>query len=144
MEEQRKADRLVEYAGVYGVDSEGRRLDKREFVETKAALRWLHTCYEGWWRREDRYKEGLLELIGSPHQMYGLDPANGYQEWVSPEGNAWYAWRRTVTGWVFAIGANAPPPNQWTYDGPEPPTGPPGKDPVWGVEPFGDATSPNW
>ena len=144
LEEQRKADRLVRNAGVDGVDEEGRRLDQREFEETRAAMRWLQTCHGGWWRKENRYKEGLLELIGAPHQRHGLDPAKGYQEWVSPDGKSWYAWRGTITGWVFAIGANAPPPNQWTYDGPDPPTGPPDVDSVWGDEPFGDAASPNW
>lgn len=144
LDEQRKADRLARYAGVDGVDAAGRRLDQQEFEETKAALRWLHTCHAGWWRREDRYKEGLLALIGTPRQMHGLDPANGYREVVSPDGRAWYGWRRTVSGWVFAIGANEAPPNQWTYDGPEPPTGPPCVDPIWGTEPFSDARSPNW
>lgn len=145
LDEQREAERLVRYADVDGVDSDGRRLDQQEFEETKAALQWLHTCHASWWRRENgRYKQGLLEMIGAPHQMHELDPANGYMEWVPPDGSAWYAWRRTITGWVFAIGAKAPPPDEWTYDGPEPPTGPPGADPIWGDDPFGDSDSPNW
>ena len=143
-EERQEKERLERYVGVDGVDSDGRRLDQREFDETKAALRWLHTCHQGWWQKQSGYKKSLLDLIGSPSQMHGLDPSNGYEEAVSPDGSSWYGWRRTITGWVFAIGANAPAPNQWTYDGPEPPAGPPGVDPVWGDEPFTNEASPNW
>ncbi len=50
--------------------------------------------------------------------------------------------RRTVTGWVFAVGAAGPPPEQWFYDGPEPPSGYPGSDPGWGRSPF--EQGPNW
>jgi hypothetical protein len=37
-EEQEQRDRLVRFAGVDGIDAEGRRLDQREFTETKRAL----------------------------------------------------------------------------------------------------------
>ena len=42
------------------------------------------------------------------------------------------AWRRTIAGWCFAIGAAGPPPDQWLDDGPNPPRGFPGEDPEWG------------
>ncbi len=53
-------------------------------------------------------------------------------------------WRRTVGGWVFAIGAGGPPPDQWEYDGPEPPTGFPGEDPGWGTSPHRQEANVNW
>jgi len=36
--------RRARYAGQRGTDVDGRRIDRREFAETKAALRWLSTC----------------------------------------------------------------------------------------------------
>jgi len=74
----------------------------------------------------------------------GLSSDPGITMKLSKNGQAWYAWRRTVTGWYFAIGATGPPPNRWEYDGPEPPHGFPGKDPRWGERPFSDEANPNW
>lgn len=137
--------RLVEFAGVEGIDSEGRRLDRREFDATTDALRWLGTCEMGWYRNDDRYRADLVAVLDDDFTRSGLPKPSGIELQVSPEGQAWFAWRRTVTGWVFAIGANGPPPNQWEYDGPEPPTGFPGRDPTWGTTPFGgDDVSRNW
>ena len=64
--------------------------------------------------------------------------------YVSEDGQSWYAWRRTVTGWCFAIGAAGAPPNQWEYDGPEPPEGFPSEDQAWGDSPFADQANRNW
>lgn len=137
-------ERLIRYAEVVGVDEYGRQLDRREFEMTQTALRWLHNCHMGWWRREERYHTGLLDTISSPVDTHGLLPDAGFHEHVAEDGHSWYAWRRTVTGWVFAIGANGRPPNQWTFDGPEPPNGPPGEDPTWGSDPFASDVSRNW
>ena len=62
----------------------------------------------------------------------GLPEEHGIHLNVSDDGQAWWAWRRTVTGWCFAIGANDAPPDQWLYDGADPPNGFPGEDPAWG------------
>ncbi|MBI3024698.1 MAG: hypothetical protein HYY66_03285 [Candidatus Tectomicrobia bacterium] len=53
-------------------------------------------------------------------------------------------WRRTVTGWCFAIGAAGPPPDQWEYDGSDPPCGFPGKDQLWGTGAFSNSKNLNW
>jgi hypothetical protein len=52
-------------------------------------------------------------------------------------GQAWYAWRRTITGWCFAIGSAKAPPDQWRNDGSEPPKDFPGRDRAfWGSDPL--------
>jgi len=142
-------ERLRRYAGSDETDGEGRRLDRREFKETMRALRWLATCEEGWYHNEDhggpQYRADLLEALGNDFfSGYGLPPDPGITIEVSNDGQAWYAWRRTVTGWCFAIGAAGPPPDQWEYDGPEPPHGFPGRDRRWGERPFSDGVNPNW
>jgi hypothetical protein len=50
-----------------------------------------------------------------------LPPEHGIVVEVKKKGRAWFAWRRTVTGWCLGIGAGGAPPDQWTYQGPEPP-----------------------
>jgi hypothetical protein len=142
-------ERLRRYAGSDETDAEGRRLDRREFKETMKALRWLATCQMGWYHNQDhggpRYRADLLNALGDDlFSGYGLPPDPGVTMKVAKNGQAWYAWRRTVTGWCFAIGAAGPPSDQWEYDGPEPPQGFPGKDRRWGERPFANEVNPNW
>jgi len=126
-------DRLRRYAGIDGVDEEGRRLDQREFKQTKDALRALATAQMGWYRnRGGRYRPELLKILEPHFEHSGLPPDHGISLWVAGDGQSWWAYRRTVTGWCFAAGAAAPPPDEWLHDGPEPPTGPPGQDTAWG------------
>ena len=136
---------LVRYAGVDGTDSEGRRLDRREFRETIRSLRWLATCHMGHYRRRKRYDPELLTLLGdSFHTRYGLPRGPGIKMKVAEDGQRWFAYRRTISGWCFAIGAAGPPPGQWEYDGQDPPSGFPGEDPGWGDIPYREAVSRNW
>lgn len=123
-------ERLVRYEGVDGASSDGRRLDRREFAETKKTLQWLATCHMGWYRREDRYQPDLLSKLGS-FEREGLPAPPGIYMRVSKNGQSWYAYRRTLTGWFFGIGANGAPPNQWLYDGSKPPKGFPGSHGSW-------------
>lgn len=135
--------RLERFAGAKGNDEEGRRLDRREFTETRSALQWLATCHVGWYQRDDggRYRRDLLDILGDLSNG-GLPEPQGIQMRVSKSAQSWYAWRRTVSGWVFAIGASEEPPNEWLYDGPEPPRGFPGHDRAWGDNRFN--TPLNW
>jgi hypothetical protein len=138
-------ENLKRYAGVDGEDEDGGRLDRREFKETTDALRWLATCQMGWHRnRGGRYRTDLLERMSNDFSRQGLPEEHGIAMRVRDDGQAWYAWRRTVTGWVFAIGAAGPPPDQWEYDRAEPPSGFPGEDPAWGDGPFDFESSRNW
>jgi hypothetical protein len=135
-------ERLVRFAGVDGVGDDGRRLDRREFKETKDALRWLASCMMGWYRNDNRYVSDLIERLDDDFSSNGLPKPSGISLLVSGDGQAWYAWRRTVTGWCFAIGADGPPPAEWEYDGPQPPEGFPGQEPLWGSQPF--RSTANW
>ena len=145
--EQAKLDeeeRLRSYSGAQGLDDRCRRLDRREFAETTDALRWLATCQMGWHRNGGQYRPDMLKVLGTDFTRHGLAGESGITLHVAEDGQSWYAWRRTVTGWCFAIGAAGPPPDQWTYDGPEPPKGFPGRDSSWGDGPFRDRVSRNW
>lgn len=132
------ADRLERYAGVDGVDDDGRRLDQREFKETKAALQWLATAHMGWYDRKGRYKDDLLDIL----TFKELPKDHGITMRISDDGQRWFAWRRTVSGWCFAIGASSVPPDQWVCDAADPPTDFPGVGGEWG-ETFG-IEAKNW
>ena len=136
---------LVRYAGVDGTDAEGRRLDRREFRETIKALQWLATCHMGHYRKRKRYDHELLTLLGdSFHTRHGLPRDAGIKMKVADDGQRWFAYRRTISKWCFAIGAAGPPPDQWEYDGRDPPRGFPGEDSIWGDLPFQDGVNKNW
>jgi hypothetical protein len=137
-------ERLRRYTGSDDTDAEGRRLDRREFKETTKALSWLADCMEGWYHNEERgskrYRADLLKVFGSDFfKPFGLPQDPGITMKVAKNGKAWYAWRRTVTGWYFAIGAAGPPPDRWEYDGPEPPRRFPPRGQGWG-----DKANQNW
>jgi hypothetical protein len=143
MEEEQA--RLKRYAGVEGSDADGRRLDRREFKETTGALRWLATCQMGWYSNPgNRYRADLFEILSGSFTWQGLPSEHGITLHVAEDGQSWWAWRRTITGWCFAIGAAGPPPDQWEYDGSEPPDGFPGEDERWGDGPFSLASNRNW
>ena len=130
--ERAALERLDGFAGVSGADADGRRLDQREFGETREALYSLASAQMGWYRnRGERYRADLAEMLDFQFERIGLPEPRGIEITVSTDGQAWYASRRTITGWCFAIGSAAPPPDEWLYDGPEPPTGFPGEAPGW-------------
>jgi len=134
---------MEQYAGVDGVDEEGRRLDRREFEATTRALQILASAQMGWYQnRGGRYRPELLEVLAPQFEWARLPEDHGIEHHVSDDGQSWWAWRRTVTGWCFAIGAAGPPPDQWLFDGPQPPQGFPGQDEAWGSRWGTDAK--NW
>jgi hypothetical protein len=133
--EQERAEDLVRYAGVPGTDGEGRQLDRREFDATRQALEWLATVQAGAYHRDQRYDDDALKVF-QPGFARGLPDEHGITMKVRQDGQAWFGWRRTITGWVFAVGSEGPPPRQWFYDGPEPPRGYPMSDSGWPTAPF--------
>ncbi len=136
-------ERERRYAGSDETDDVGRRLDRREFDATIDALRFLETCQDNWHRnRGGRYRDDLLTMVGD--HFRGLPEESGIELRISEDGQSWYAWRRTLSGWCFAIGAGGPPPEQWEFDGPEPPQGCPGRDPAWGRKPCSPDRNRNW
>ena len=116
--------RLARYAGQPGTDVDGRRIDRREFAETKAALRWLSTCqslqYDQSKTGRKRYKADISDVVPD-FELQGLPGNHGIKMRTRQDGQAWYGWRVTIARWVFGIGASWPPPSEWYFDGPKPP-----------------------
>lgn len=139
-EKRRAAEDLVRYAGVQGTNAEGRQLDRREFSATVDALEWLAACQSGAYQAHGRYDRDQLKIFQLGMNR-GLPEEHGITMKVRNDGQAWRAWRRTITGWVFAAGATGPAPDQWFFDGPEPPKSYPGSD-GWPSSPFEQGS--NW
>ena len=120
---QKAADDIKRLTGAVGLDEHGRQLDKREFKETVDALVHAGNSRMGWYRnRDNRYQSDLLKKFG--HVLKGdLPDEHGITIEVSNSGQSWYAWRRTPSGLVLAIGAAGPPPDQRFYEGIDPPKG---------------------
>lgn len=120
---EQAAAREKHYAGSDAVDADGRRLDRREFDATMSALRTVAACQSNWHRTHNRrYRPDVLAALGNDFTSDKLPLEHGITLHVDRAAKAWYAWRRTVTGWCFGIGAvrgSAP----WLYDGPTPPAG---------------------
>jgi len=140
-EEEIEAARIAWYAGDKRRRADGTLLDQREFEVTKNALRWIQTCHLGHYNDRARYRQDLMDLLGNFRQQ-GLPPDSGITMHVSKNGQSWYAWRRTPSGYVLGIGANDGRANEWLYESWEPPRGFPGRDSSWGDTPFD--TPPNW
>lgn len=123
------AERLEKYAGVTGVDEQGLQLDRREFSKTCEMLEFLHMSYVNRWNQNKHSIAGLKDSV----IVRTLDPfpSDSFHEVLSDKTDSWFIWRRTVTGWVFAIGAVGPSPSCWYYDGSDPPSGPPRECPNW-------------
>ena len=116
------AERLIRYAGVEGTDGTGQQLDQREFEATKHALNRLAMFHRAQYEMHGQYRADLMDALGNlVSEKLPSDP--GIVMKVKKSGRLWFASRRTVTGWCFGIGAAGPPPDQWVYEGPEPPAG---------------------
>lgn len=144
-EERAKLERLRQYADVKGTDEEGRQLDQREFEATKEALRWIHNRHHGWYSREPvGYKAAKIQGFLDEAEFRGLPKEHGIVMRVEDGGRSWYAWRRTVGGWVLALGAREGDFAEWLYDGPEPPSSFPHESDEWGRTLFQRLSSTNW
>ena len=133
--------RLVENAGLAGTDDSGKQLDQREHKDTMGALRTLANWQFGHYNnRGGKYRKDLaVDFLAEKH---GLPTSSDIRIRVNFNGQRWYAERRTITGHWFAIGAAAPPTDQWVYDGPEPPTGYPNES-EWDQW-YGHTNALNW
>lgn len=90
-------------------------------------MRWLSACHMGWYQRDDRpdeYRKDVLDmLISTDSKEFAFESEEPVISKVRKDGQVWYAYRVTPSRHVLGIGAVGPPPSQWFYDGPKPPSG---------------------
>lgn len=144
---QRSVDaRRAARAGSDAVSSRGQRLDDREFLQTRETLRWLSAVQLGQFRNTGRFHHDVVagwRLSAKDFERHGLPTHHGVESRVSEDGQLWWAWRRTVSGWVlgFALRADGGSLYEHMYAGPTPPTATPTEAETWGAA---WDTPPDW
>ena len=123
----RRAERQAENAGSQETDDEGRRVDDRQFAETRDMLRVLQTSAMGWYRQRGVFRDDLIGGVYRPDDFTkrGLPAEHGMQSRVSRNGQEVMYWRATVSGWVFglAVTADGGTFGEHLYGGSQPPVG---------------------
>lgn len=126
----RRARRDSQYAGSQATDGEGRSLDRRGFVATRSALKTFSYAQAGFWTDHGRFAS-TQELLGDVVARSILEEPETVNL-VEATATTWWAWRRSESGRVFAIGcmSETDPLDRRYYDGPDvPEEGPSG--PQW-------------
>ena len=130
--DQRKAERQAANAGSQAVDVHGKRVDDREFFETRDMLRTLSNSAMGHHRQRGRFRADLVGAVYGEKDFTkrGLPREHGVHQAVRSDGAEVMYWRRTISGWVLGIAlrwedeaffehywAASVPPDGFTSDG---------------------------
>lgn len=133
--ERRLSDEQTRRAGSQDVDEEGRRLDDREFRETRDVLTLLGYSAIGHRRNAGSFRTDLIGGVYTTADLVkrGLPVDHQVRMDISKDGDIAWFWRRTVTGWVLAYAVALDDGNMvdWYFSGPNEPSGPPGADWSW-------------
>jgi hypothetical protein len=111
--DRRVAERDQRYANSDEIDAEGRRLDRRGFVPTRTVLRSLGLAQAGYRRVHDRFGSMEALLVDARARYLVEEPETMTVARVTA--NDWWAWRRSESGWVFAIGCAGDDPLDLRY-----------------------------
>jgi NACHT domain-containing protein len=112
--------------------SEGRRRDRREVEETCLALRSLWIAIRLSYSSSDGYNRQAIDKLYTVIAGRPLSQAPDIVICVDDVSRSWWAWRKTVHGWVFGIGNAGDPRSALFYDGPvPPPDGPTANPSIW-------------
>lgn len=126
----RRAARQAANAGSGDTDERGRRVDDREFAETREVLRLLGTSAMGWHRQRGRFRDDLVGAVydAKDFTRRGLAADPGITTEISADGQAIGYWRATVSGWVLglALAWDGEHFGEYLFAGDEPPAGVPG------------------
>lgn len=102
----RRAERQQANAGSDELDDRGRRVDDREFAETRKALLKLDTAAMGWHRQRSTFRDDLVGAVYDADDFVkcGLPVEHDTQQLVRADGQEVAYWRETVSGWVLGRG----------------------------------------
>ena len=133
--EGRRAQREGANAGSDETDEEGRRLDRREFRQTRDVLTLLGTSTIGHARSRGSLRTDIVGGVYTDKDLAnrGLPLPHGIKTTIAESGTvAWYS-RRTISGWVlaYAVALHDDVMHEWFYADSDDPTGPPPEDPRW-------------
>lgn len=120
---RRQAERHARYAGSDEVDVTGRRMDRRGFSEMRAELRTVWTRQIAEYRRQNRYPSDL-RLLFPPGTRHGeSETMRAITLEVTTDGQEFWAWGRTPSGWVLGLACKDGSPMDYLYAGRDRPSG---------------------
>lgn len=142
----RRMEREAKNAGSQDLDERGRRVDDREFSETRDALRLVGASAMGWHRQQGGFRADLVGGVYDTDDFTkrGLPADHGIQQRVRADGHEVMYWRETASGWVLglALAAGGDGFGEYLYAAAGPPSGLPSE----GAEGWGALyeTPPDW
>jgi hypothetical protein len=119
--ERLRREREARYAGSDATDQQGRRLDRRGFNEVKAALFALGNGETVLFQRHGRYTSNTTGPLAA--WLPELPDSSGLVVDTSVDGQQFWAWGVTPTGFCFGIAGRDGAHDKWFYAGPNPPEG---------------------
>jgi hypothetical protein len=119
--ERQRREREARYAGSNATDQEGRRLDRRGFNEVKAALFDLANGETVLFHRHGRYTNNLRGPLAA--WLPELPDSSSLAVNTSADGQQFWAWGVTPTGFCFGMAGRDGAHAKWLYAGPDPPEG---------------------
>jgi hypothetical protein len=115
--ERRQAEDEAHWAGSDEVNADGRRMDRRGFVETRDSLRWLAIRQANEHRQHAVYRGDLAAMFpgGAASIMKGgLPRIETIRLSVADDRQSWWAWAPTESDFCFGIaGANGDVTNRY-------------------------------
>lgn len=140
MTEKWQAAHEAKYAGSDERDEDGKRFDRRGFIETRESLRWLSIRESNEYRQHGRYNANLIGMfpvagVGKVQRRDDITLA------VAADGQSYWAWCQSDTPVCFGIAAHDGAVTSQFYVDVGPP-GAPGEDPRWVDEM--DDRQPDW
>ena len=136
--QHRVDERRTTRAGSDRVNVRGQRLDDREFLQTRDTLRWLSAVQLGQHGIAGRFRPDVVKgwrLSTADFTRRGLPTDHGVESRVSDDGQHWWAWRKTISGWCLgaALRAEGGAYLEHMYAGPVPPISGPADARTWGT-----------
>lgn len=128
---QQTRERELQFAGSREVDAFGRWLDRREFEDAKAGLAKLETRQFADWRSHKRYGSDLDAMFPSSDGDRVLHGRAKLHLVTNGEGNAYWAWRETPSGFCLGTAHRDGIGVGWHYASEGAPRGGPEEDDRW-------------
>lgn len=126
---RRRTAQQAANAGRMDVNSNGRRVDDREFDETRDVLTMLGFSAIAWRRNRGRYPADLIGRVYTQKDFTkrGLPDPSGLKMEITQDGDIAWFWRQTISGWVlgYAVSEGERGMLEWFYSGEKSPAGPP-------------------
>lgn len=142
----RRVARQTANAGSQDTDARGRRVDDRQFAETRDVLRLLQTAAMGWHRQGGRFRGDLVGAVYTEKDFTkrGLPADPDIETRLASDGQAVAYWRATPSGRVLGLALtwDGDHYQERFYGGAQPPTGLPGEPASSWFDPLD--TPPDW